>query len=246
MFTNQTIIVTGAAAGIGKEIACSFAKAGGNVVLADINATAGKELEEQIQSEGNSAVFIKTDVKKVEDIKQLIEYTIQKYGKIDCLINNAGMDKFVPIFELSVNEWDEVIQTNLRSVFLCSREAAKYMKETGGSIINMASTRAFMSEANSESYAASKGGIIALTHALAASLSPFRIRVNSISPGWINTDDGAVLTEADHLQHWSGRVGKPGDIARLCMFLANKENDFITGQNFTVDGGMTKKMIYVE
>ena len=246
MFTDQTIIVTGAAMGIGREIAFAFAKAGGNVVLADINASVGKNTEEQINLFNNRTIFVETDVKKEEDVKRLIEYTVQTYGRIDCLVNNAGISKFVPIFELSLSEWDEVIQTNLRSVFLCSKEAGRYMKETGGAIINIASTRAFMSEPHSESYAASKGGIIALTHALAASLSPYHIRVNSISPGWIHTGNPTKLTETDHRQHWSGRVGKPEDIARLCLFLANRENDFITGQNFTVDGGMTKKMIYEE
>ena len=116
----------------------------------------------------------------------------------------------------------------------------------GGSIVNIASTRAFMSEPNAEAYAASKGGIIALTHALAASLSPYNITVNSISPGWIETGDYGALRDKDHSQHLSGRVGTPEDIARACMYLTQEGNNFVTGTNITVDGGMTKKMMYEE
>ncbi|MCU9612285.1 SDR family oxidoreductase [Caldibacillus lycopersici] len=246
MFTNQSIIVTGAASGIGRQIAISFAKAGGNVVIADIDNENGMETQQIIEQLNGKSVFIQTDVKKEEDIIRLIELTIQQFGRIDILINNAGISKFQPFFEMTLHDWDTIIQTNLRSVFLSSREAARYMKTSGGVIINIASTRAFMSEPNTEGYAATKGGIIALTHALAATLSEYHIRVNSISPGWIHTGDPAVLSEMDHKQHWSGRVGTPEDIARACLFLADSNNDFITGQNITIDGGMTKKMIYEE
>ena len=119
------------------------------------------------------------------------------------------------------------------------------MKSNGGGvIINIASTRALMSEPDSEAYAASKGGIVALTHALAASLAPDRIRVNCISPGWIETGDYSQLREEDHHQHLSGRVGRPDDIARACLFLSSSENDFINGENIVIDGGMTRRMIY--
>jgi NAD(P)-dependent dehydrogenase (short-subunit alcohol dehydrogenase family) len=116
------------------------------------------------------------------------------------------------------------------------------MKDHGGLIVNIASTRAFMSEPDSEAYAASKGGLVSLTHALAASFAPHRVRVNCISPGWIETGDYLKLREADHLQHFSGRVGRPEDIAKACLFLAG--NDFINGENIIIDGGMTRKMIY--
>ena len=133
----------------------------------------------------------------------------------------------------------------MRSVFLCSREAAKRMKN-GGAIISMASTRAQMSEPFTEAYAASKGGIVSITHALSASFAPLNITVNCISPGWIDTGNYGELREEDHAQHFSNRVGKVEDIARMCMFLADKENNFINGENITIDGGMTKKMIYEE
>jgi NAD(P)-dependent dehydrogenase (short-subunit alcohol dehydrogenase family) len=171
--------------------------------------------------------------------------TFDLFGRIDILINNAGIsDKKSPC-NLAVEEWDNIINTNLRSVFLCSREAAKYMKHSGGgSIVNIASTRAFMSEPDTEAYAASKGGIVSLTHALAASFAPDRIRVNCISPGWIETGDYDSLSEEDHKQHLSGRVGKPEDVARACLYLTGKGSDFNDGTNVIIDGGMTRKMIY--
>lgn len=246
MFQNKTVIVTGGANGIGRSIVQTFANAFANVVVADVDVEAGKKLEKQLLASGKQAFFVETDMRKEEEIRRLVEFTIQKYGGIDVVINNAGISKFISLFEMSVAEWDDMLNTNLRSAFLCSKEAARFMKEKGGSIINIASTRAFMSEPNTEGYAASKGGIIALTHALAASLSPYHIRVNSVSPGWIHTGDKSELSERDHKQHWSGRVGEPADIARACLFLANPENDFISGENITIDGGMTKKMIYEE
>ena len=245
MFQNKTVIITGAAQGIGRSIATHFAKAGANVVIADIIEEFGHQLVEELSTEGHSAMFINTDVRKEENVIQMIQQTIEHFGGIDILVNNAGKGKWISPLELSLEEFDDVIHTNLRSVFLCSREAAKYMKN-GGAIINLASTRAFMSEPNSESYAASKGGIIALTHALASSLSEYNITVNSISPGWIETGDYTALKTTDHAQHFSNRVGKPDDIARACLYLANPENNFITGTNLTIDGGMTKKMIYEE
>lgn len=146
---------------------------------------------------------------------------------------------------MTLIEWDEIINTNLRSVFIFSREAAKVMKiNNGGSIVNISSTRTLMSEPGSEAYAASKGGIISLTHAMAASLSDSNIRVNCISPGWIETGDYQQLRKADHDQHFSKRIGTPDDIAKACLFLTLEDNDFINGINLVVDGGMTKKMIY--
>ncbi|MGX9135203.1 SDR family NAD(P)-dependent oxidoreductase [Rummeliibacillus sp. JY-2-4R] len=242
MFTGKTVVVTGAAQGIGNSIARMYASQHANLVLADMNPLGSKVADEI----GNNAIFVQTDVRRPEQIIKLMKKAVEYYGKIDVLINNAGIFSPVTPYESTVDEWDDVINTNLRSVFLCSREAAKYMKENenGGRIVSMASTRAFMSEPNTESYAATKGGIIALTHALARSLGPDGINVNCISPGWIETGDYNALSESDHSQHLARRVGKPEDIARACLYLTHPLNDFITGQNITVDGGMTKKMIY--
>lgn len=245
MFQNKTVVITGAAKGIGRSVATHFAKAGANVVIADIEHDLGVQLAGELQTEGYSAIFIETDVRSEENVRQTMEMAASRFGGLHILINNAGKAKGISPLELSLEDWDDIIQTNLRSVFLCSREAAKLMK-SGGAIINLASTRAVMSEPNSEGYAASKGGILALTHALASSFSELNITVNSISPGWIETGDYDALRPTDHAQHFSNRVGKPDDIARACLYLANPENDFITGTDLTIDGGMTKKMIYEE
>jgi NAD(P)-dependent dehydrogenase (short-subunit alcohol dehydrogenase family) len=244
-FATSTVIITGASNGIGAGIAKAFGREGANVCIADVDEQKGKEIQRLVEADGGAAAFFRTDVRQEEDIIKLMDDVLNRYGKIDILINNAGVSKFKPLFELSTAEWDDIIFTNLRSVFIGSREAAKRMAG-GGRIINMASTRATMSEPNSEAYASSKGGIVALTHALAASLQEQAITVNCISPGWIQTEDYQLLREKDHLQHWSNRVGKPEDIARACIYLADPENDFINGENIVIDGGMTRKMIYEE
>lgn len=243
---NRVVIVTGAANGIGRGIANSYAHNGDKVILADIDVEAGTKQTLELEGLGKEAIFIKTDVRMEQDIKNLINQTYQTYGKIDILINNAGKGLFKSPFDVTVEEWDDVIQTNLRSVFLCSREAARYMKQSGGSIVNIASTRAMMSEAHSEGYAATKGGIVAITHALAASFSEYQITVNAISPGWIETGNYEELSKEDHDQHFSKRVGTPTDIANACLYLTDSKNNFVTGINLVVDGGMTRKMIYEE
>jgi NAD(P)-dependent dehydrogenase (short-subunit alcohol dehydrogenase family) len=247
-FTNKVVIVTGAANGIGRGIASAYAEKGATVLLADVEEAKGKQTESALKQTGAEVLFVKTDVRSESDIINLMETAKRTYGRIDVLINNAGKGLFKSVYEVTVEEWDDIIKTNLRSAFLCSREAAKFMRdnEDGGTIVNIASTRAIMSEPNSEGYAATKGGIVAITHALAASLSEDRITVNAISPGWIHTGDYSQLTPLDHEQHFSKRVGKPDDIARACLYLTAKENDFVTGINMVIDGGMTRKMIYEE
>lgn len=247
-FSNKTVIITGSGNGIGKGIALHYAEKGANVVLADIDEKAGTQTAARIKEKDGEALFVQSDVRREKDIVRLMEVAYQTYGQIDILINNAGKMLFKSPYDLSIEEWDDMINTNLRSVFLASREAAKYMRHNkdGGSIVNIASSRAIMSEPNSESYAATKGGIVAITHALAASFSEDRITVNAISPGWIETGDYSKLSKIDHEQHLSKRVGKPNDIARASLYLTAKENDFVTGINLVVDGGMTRKMIYEE
>src|SRR5690606_4833426 len=247
-FYNKTVIITGDGSGIARGIALHYAEKGANVVIADIDEKAGAKTVSEIKEQGKVALYVQTDVRLEIDIVRLMEVANQTYGQIDILINNAGKGLFKSPYDISIEEWDDMINTNLRSVFLCSREVAKYMRHNkeGGSIVNIASTRAIMSEPNSESYAATKGGIVAITHALAASLSADRITVNAISPGWIETGDYAKLSQIDHEQHLSKRVGKPDDIARACLYLTANENDFVTGINLVVDGGMTRKMIYEE
>lgn len=244
---DAVAIVTGAGRGIGRSVAAAYAGAGVRVVIAEKDAEAARETERLIRTRNGEAVVIETDVSRPEEIVRLVSETSSRFGRLDVLINNAGVTVRRSPYELSVEEWDRIIDTNLRSAFLCSREAAKLMRKTGGgAIVNIASTRALMSEPDSEAYAASKGGIIALTHALAASLARDRIRVNCISPGWIETGEYGALRRADHDQHFSGRVGRPDDIARACLYLTAPGNEFVNGVNLVIDGGMTRKMIYEE
>ncbi|ANU22666.1 SDR family NAD(P)-dependent oxidoreductase [Planococcus donghaensis] len=233
MFTNKTIIVTGASHGIGKSIATHFAAEGARVIGLDIETI-----------DMTSVEYRKCDVGNFDEVISVFKQIHEDYGAIHALINNAGISKFKSIWEVDETEWDHVLNTNLKSVFICSREAARYMTEDIRSIINMTSTRAFMSEPNTETYSASKGGIYALTHSLAATFSEQGIRVNSIAPGWIHTGETEDLRDIDHQQHWSGRVGEPADVARACLFLSNPQNSFISGECLNIDGGMTRKMIY--
>jgi NAD(P)-dependent dehydrogenase (short-subunit alcohol dehydrogenase family) len=174
-----------------------------------------------------------------------VEIAVAELGwdRLDLLVNNAGATGGAlgtPLLDLSLTEWRRVIDSHLTGAFLMTRTTAPLMRE-GGSIINMASTRAFMSEPNSEAYAASKGGLVALTHALAVSLGP-KIRVNAIAPGWITGDTD--LSQEDEAQHPAGRVGRAKDIADAVLYLETA--GFVTGQVLTIDGGMTRKMIYAE
>ncbi|MGE7273881.1 SDR family NAD(P)-dependent oxidoreductase [Brevibacillus panacihumi] len=246
---NQVVIVTGSGQGIGRAVAAMYAAHGAHVVIAERDPQAGEAAANTIQqthaAAGGSAVFHPVDVSQPKQIEDLMRMVDDRWGRLDVLVNNAGISAWESPYDLSVEAWDRILNTNLRSVFLASREAARIMRRNGGgAIINLSSTRAHQSEPNTEAYAASKGGILALTHALAVSLSPDRITVNAISPGWIETGDYAGLRDEDHAQHPAGRVGRPDDIARACLFLTQKENDFITGTELIIDGGMTRKMIY--
>jgi NAD(P)-dependent dehydrogenase (short-subunit alcohol dehydrogenase family) len=244
-FNTKVVIVTGAGKGIGKGIAEAYSSAGATVIIAEKNPETGALAEEELKTLSRKAEFIRTDVSSPDDIKELIARVASSYGTIDILINNAGISALESPYTLSVEQWDDIINTNLRGIFLCSREAAKVMREHGGGhIVNISSTRAVMSEPDSEAYAASKGGIVALTHALAASFARDHITVNCISPGWIETGNYDKLRKTDHEQHLSGRVGKPEDIAGACLYLTREGNEFINGANIIIDGGMTRKMIY--
>lgn len=253
-YKNKVVFVTGGAQGIGRAICVDYAKEGASVLISDIDEDAGKELESELIHNGLSALFIKTDVSKESDILNAFKICVEKFKTVDILINNAGVGGFKGLLESSTELWDKIISINLRGAYICSREAAKVMAEkNSGNIINIASTRAFMSESDTEAYSASKGGIIALTHSMAVSLGHKGIRVNSISPGWIETcthqKSSTVSTPShsmeDKMQHPVGRVGTPEDISKACMFLTSDNATFITGTNLTIDGGMTIKMIYV-
>lgn len=242
---DRVALVTGAGRGIGRSVAETFAREGATVVIAELSSEEGQRVEANIRELGGNAHFIATDVADPESVRQVVGFVERQFGRLHVLVNNAGLSQFSPVDQLSVETWDRILNVNLRGPFLCAQTAAPLMKRSGGgSIINMASTRALMSEPGNEAYAASKGGMLALTHALANSLGP-DIRVNAICPGWIDVADSPLKPE-DHLQHPVGRVGRPEDIANACVFLATDDSSFMTGQRLVIDGGMTIKMIYEE
>ncbi len=246
----KTALVTGAGQGLGRIIAARLLENGYAVTLAEIDPEAGLEAEAELAPLG-PVRFIKTDVAQESEVRQAVDAATRD-GRLDLLVNNAGISRGGPIASLSLEDWNRVLAVNLTAAFLSVKHAALALRAACGSIVNIASTRAHMSEPDTEAYAATKGGLVALTHALAVSLGP-EVRVNSISPGWIDVSPfqkksrraPALLSKADHAQHPCGRVGTPDDIARAVLFLADPANGFITGQNLVVDGGMTKKMIYV-
>ena len=248
---HLTAIVTGGAQGIGRQTSETLLKNGYNVVIADVDTEAADQALSELRALGK-ILSITCDVSNEKDVIQLVEKSIQTFERIDVLVNNAAIAVNKPITDLSFEEWSKVIDINLGGAFLCSKYVVPHLRKTRGSIINICSTRAFMSEKDTEAYSASKGGIFALTHALAVSLGP-EIRVNSISPGWIEVSELKKKgkrtiphhSEQDRLQHPAGRVGKATDISSMILFLIHPDNSFITGQNFVIDGGMTRRMIYV-
>ncbi|NGM80914.1 glucose 1-dehydrogenase [Paenibacillus sp. 7124] len=248
IYKNKAVIVTGAGRGIGRAVAKAYAGEGANVVVAELDRELGEQTAEDIQREGGQAVFISCDVSREADTEAAVRQTVQAFGTVDILINNAGIASphAAAFYELSAADWDKVMNTNARGCFLMGREAAKVMRNNpdGGVIVNISSTRALMSEPDTEAYAASKGAISSLTHAMAITLGPDGITVNCILPGWIETGNYGALREIDHTQHPAGRVGVPGDIAKACLYLTSPDNRFVTGAQLVVDGGMTRKMIY--
>lgn len=223
-YKDKVVVVTGGAHGIGKAIAEAFAKEGAQVVV--IDKAAGEH-------------YI-GDISKKEVLEDFARFVIETYGKIDILVNNA-LPLMKGIDECSWEEFQYALSVGVAAPFYLAKLFAPYFAE-GASILNMSSSRDRMSQPQTESYTAAKGGIAALTHGLAVSLAG-KVRVNSISPGWIDTDY-SVYTGPDAVQQPAGRVGNPMDIAHMALFLASSKAGFITGENITIDGGMTKLMIY--
>jgi NAD(P)-dependent dehydrogenase (short-subunit alcohol dehydrogenase family) len=237
-------LVTGAANGIGRAIAQRLLDDGWRLGVVDLP---GAGLS-RAYGKSRRTVIIEGDVADEQTARTAVKAGTEKFGRLDAVVSNAGIMVRKPISRLTLTEWHKVIDTNLTAAFLLARAAEKPLRTAGGAIVLIASTRALMSEPNTESYAASKGGLVALTHALAISLGP-EVRVNCVSPGWIvvRRDEQENLRRKDHKQHPVGRVGQPKDIAEIVAYLLDGERaGFITGANFVVDGGMTRKMIYEE
>lgn len=249
---RKVAIVTGGAQGIGKGVAARLLADGYGVVVADSDAEAGREALREL---GGASWFVATDVAEESSVAACVAAAVANGGRLDAVVNNAAVARAprVPVEQLTLESWNRQLGVNLTGAFLMAKHAVPHLRATRGAIVNVASTRALQSEANTEAYSASKGGLVALTHALAVSLGP-EVRVNCVSPGWIDVSGWqkqasrkpAALSAADHAQHPVGRVGTPADIAAMVAFLLSEAAGFVTGQNFVVDGGMTKKMIYLE
>jgi NAD(P)-dependent dehydrogenase (short-subunit alcohol dehydrogenase family) len=240
---DKVAIVTGAKQGIGLGIAVEMAKEGANVVVSDLDQASCDKVAEEINKLGVKAIGVKCDVSNKAEVDNLIAKTKAEFGKIDILVNNAGIYPFKPFLEMTEEEWDKVININLKSVFLCSQAAAKEMA-SGGKIVNTSSVAAFIGFAGLAHYCASKGGINAMIRALALELANKNITVNAIAPGAIDTP-GASAGSNEEVKKQTianislARMGKPEDIANLAVFLASEKANYITGQTIIVDGGWT-------
>jgi len=251
-FRDKVVAVTGGAQGIGLCLVHTFAQSGAKVVYCDLKVQSGRYWERRLTDEGMDVSFIQADLEQETGARKFARTVVRRYQRTDVLINNVGILDFGQDFlRRPLQEWNRIISVNLTSYFLCSQLFAPELIKSKGCIVNIASTRALMSEPDTEPYSASKGGIVALTHSLAVTLGNRGVRVNCVSPGWIDTSQWQMkpskpkLRKIDHRQHPAGRVGRPEDIAAVCLFLAAPRlAGFITGQNFVVDGGMTRKMIY--
>jgi len=243
-FKEKIALVTGSSRGIGRAIALEFAREGANVVVnSSKTETEGKKVVEEIKNIGSDAIYIKCDISKEEQVKEMINKTLEKFGKIDILVNNAGIVYDVPLFQKTLDQWKETFGVNLFGVFLCSKNVSEHMKKNNsGNIINISSNNGIgVTSPESADYDATKAGIIGFTKSLAEELAPYNIRVNAIAPGWIDTEMNKDLPE-DFIQEeknktFMKRFGKPEEIAKVALFLASDEASFVTGSNFVVDGG---------
>ncbi len=250
---DKVAIVTGGAYGIGRAFCRGMADEGARLVIADIDTEAAEVSAKGIRAKGGEALALKTDVSSVESTQEMVKKTVEHFGKIDILVNNAAIAfrvkmTRVPFYELDVNEWDRVMAVNLKGPFLCSRAVFPYMKVQGeGKIINIASTSFFFGQANYVHYVASKGGIIGLTRSMARELGEYGIKVNAIAPGAVLSEDPS---DKAALEARMARLDKeliprrslkfheyPEQLVGTVIFLASSDSDFITGQTIVVDGG---------
>lgn len=241
---NKVAIVTGGASGIGETTVRLFAKEGAKVVIADFSPR-GNELAEELNQAGFDALFVKTDVTKEDEVKNMVSATVEKYGKVDILFANAGIAKDAPGHLLSMDDWQRTIDINLTGVFLCDKYVIEQMlaQGTGGAIVNCGSIHSHAGKAGVTAYSSAKGGVKLLTQTLGLTYAKEGIRVNAVCPGYIDTPLIAGRNEAlnEHLigLHPMGRLGKPEEVAKAVLFLASDDSSFVTGTSLLVDGGYT-------
>ncbi|OZU88279.1 short-chain dehydrogenase [Virgibacillus indicus] len=252
---NQVAIITGSGRGIGKGIAEVFAREGAIVVIATIDKEEGRNTAEQINMNGGKAFFIQTDVSDVNSITQMVKEVNDNFGEIDTLVNNAGITIIKPMEEAGVELWDELMNINLRSVFLVSKYVTPLMKkQNNGSIINISSNHAKATIPHAEIYAATKAGINGLTRGMAVSLAEFGIRVNSICPGftdtphhqkWLQDKDDPEKANNEIMQmHAANRICQPEDIGKLAVYLASNDSEMMTGEELYLDGGLSTYLFH--
>lgn len=242
-FVNKVALVTGAARGIGRIIALTLAKQGANVVISDVLVEDGESAVQEIQALDRKCTFIKCDVSNSEDVNNLISETIAGFGQIDIFVNNAGITRDTLMIRMKDDDWDKVLDINLKGAFLCTRAVAKVMmKKRTGRIINISSVVGIMGNLGQVNYSASKAGLIGLTKSSAKELAPRGITVNAIAPGFIETEMTQKLAEEVRESYLNAiplhDFGTPQDVANTVAFLASDEARYITGEVIRVDGGM--------
>lgn len=244
LLDGNVAIITGASRGIGRSVAIELAKAGAKVVINYAgNHAAAKEVEDAVKAIGGEVLLIQADVANADAVDQMIKQTVDAFGRVDILVNNAGITRDTLLMRMKEEDWDAVINTNLKGIFNCTKSVSRIMmKQRCGRIINMTSVVGIMGNAGQANYAAAKAGVIGFTKSMAKELASRGITVNAIAPGFISTDMTAVLT--DQVKHELstqiplGRLGTPEDVAGAVVFLASGAANYITGQTINVDGGM--------
>ncbi|WP_425807233.1 3-oxoacyl-[acyl-carrier-protein] reductase [Desulfitobacterium sp. Sab5] len=241
---NRVAVVTGAGRGIGRAIALELARAGAQVVVNFAgHADQAEKTVNMIRDLGGEAIAAQADVSQAEDVERLIKTAVDTFGKVDILVNNAGIARDNLLLRMKETEWDAVLNTNLKGVFLCSKAVSKgMMKQRSGAIVNISSVVGVTGNAGQANYAAAKAGIIGFSKSMAKELAPRGIRVNVVAPGYISTDMTESLSEEVKLQIQQGiplgRVGSPEEIAQAVLFLVSPASSYITGQVLSVNGGM--------
>lgn len=246
---GKAAIVTGGAKGIGKGCAVTLAVEGAQVAIADIDETVGRAAASEIAASGGRALFVRCDVSKSADVQAAIDCVVSAFGRLDILINNAGYHISKSVEDTIEQEWDYIIDTNLKSVFLCSKFAIPHLRQTRGAIVNMSSMVGLVGQSNAGAYSASKGGIVAMTKNMALDLAKDGIRVNCICPGWVTTPlvedwfgqqpDPAAARKYIYGAHPLGRIASTEEIGRAALFLASDAASFITGIALPVEGALT-------